>query len=334
VTEVRAEETLEEEEARVEEPHPRLGVAALARDTAIYGGTRVLLKSLTFLLVPLYAQFLSPRDFGVLEIVLATVGLVDVVISANLDGVLSRFYFDRDEAAWRRQVITVYLLISALYPAVVVGTLVAFSGELSDLLLGGAGSAVLFVIALCDLYLTNVVDLPLLLARLRRKPFTFAAYSLTRGVVQVTLAVLLVAVLELGVEGILLASLLSVCVAFVVTLREYVGDIARSFSGRLAGEMVSFAWPGIIGGLSFYAINLVDRFLVEHFHGLADTGLLGVAFRYSQIVLVAVLAFRMGWPQWHYSWLRRSSRAARTSTSSPSVSSPSPSRPGSCRSST
>jgi O-antigen/teichoic acid export membrane protein len=304
VTEVRAEETLEEEEARVEEPHPRLGVAALARDTAIYGGTRVLLKSLTFLLVPLYAQFLSPRDFGVLEIVLATVGLVDVVISANLDGVLSRFYFDRDEAAWRRQVITVYLLISALYPAVVVGTLVAFSGELSDLLLGGAGSAVLFVIALCDLYLTNVVDLPLLLARLRRKPFTFAAYSLTRGVVQVTLAVLLVAVLELGVEGILLASLLSVCVAFVVTLREYVGDIARSFSGRLAGEMVSFAWPGIIGGLSFYAINLVDRFLVEHFHGLADTGLLGVAFRYSQIVLVAVLAFRMGWPQWHYSWLR------------------------------
>ena len=42
---------------------------------------------------------------------------------------------------------------------------------------------------------------------------------------------------------------------------------------------------------------------VGHYHGAAETGLYGVAFRYSQIVLVGVFAFRMGWPQWHYSWL-------------------------------
>ena len=68
--------------------------------------------------------------------------------------------------------------------------------------------------------------------------------------------------------------------------------------------MVSFAWPGIIGGLAFYALGLLDRFFVKHYHGLADAGLYGVAFRYSQVVLVAVLAFRMGWGPWHYPWLR------------------------------
>ena len=301
MTEARAEEAVREERAD-DAPPERLGISALARDTAIYGGTRVLLKSLTFLLVPLYAHFLTPSEFGLLELILATVALVDVFISANLDGVLSRFFFDRDDAGWRRQVITLYLAISALYPAVIVGTLIALAGPLSDRLLAGA-SAVLLVIALLDLYLTNIVDLPLILARLRRKPFTFAAYALTRGVVQVALAVVLVAVLELGVRGILLASLLSVCVAFVVTLREYVPSLTRSVSWAVGREMVSFAWPGILGGVSFYAINLLDRFFVKHFHGLADTGLYGTAFRYSQIVLVAVLAFRMGWPQWHYSWL-------------------------------
>ena len=59
--------------------------------------------------------------------------------------------------------------------------------------------------------------------------------------------------------------------------------------------MIAFAWPGIIGGLAFYALNLLDRFFVKHYHGLADTGLYGAAFRYSQVVVVAVLAFRMGW---------------------------------------
>jgi O-antigen/teichoic acid export membrane protein len=67
--------------------------------------------------------------------------------------------------------------------------------------------------------------------------------------------------------------------------------------------MISFGWPTIVSALAFYALNLLDRFFVKHYHGAAETGLYGVAFRYSQIVLVGVFAFRMGWPQWHYSWL-------------------------------
>ena len=226
-----------------------------------------------------------------------------MIISANLDGVLSRFYFDKDETGWRRQVITLYLIISATYPAVVIGVVMAFSGELNDWILGGAGSATLFVIALADLYLTNIIDLSLVLARLRRKPFTFAAYSLTRGLTQVALVVVFLVFLSLGVEGILLASLLAACVAFLVTLREYIHDLTRNVTRHVGREMLSFAWPGVIGGVAFYAINFADRFFVRHYHGLADAGIYDVAYRYAQIVLLAVIAFRMGWPQWHYSWL-------------------------------
>ncbi len=311
MSEVRGEETLEHEpETEGREPDAdgrgapkQLGIGALARDTTIYGGTRVLLKSLTFFLIPLYAHYLTRDEVGVLSLVLATVALVDVIISANLDGVLSRFYFDRDDDHWRRQVITLYLVISAIYPAVVIGVMVALAGQLDNWILAGAGSAVLFAIALTDLYLTNIVDLSLILARLRRKPFTFAAYSLTRGVVQVVLVVVFLAVLELGVKGILLASLIAVCVVFVVSMREYVHDLTRNVTPKVGREMVSFAWPGVIGGISFYAINFADRFFVRHYHGLADAGVYDVAYRYAQIVLLAVVAFRMGWPQWHYSWL-------------------------------
>ena len=78
----------------------RLGISGAARRSrrrAIYGGTRALLKSLAFLLVPLYAHFLTPSEFGLLELVLATVALVDVLIAACMDGVFARFYFDRDD---------------------------------------------------------------------------------------------------------------------------------------------------------------------------------------------------------------------------------------------
>jgi O-antigen/teichoic acid export membrane protein len=282
----------------------RHGLGALATDAAFYGGVRAVLKSLAFLLVPLYAHFLAPEEFGRLELVLATVAVVDVLITAGMDGVFARFYFDRDEPDWRRRVITLYLLIESVYPAFVVIPLVLLSARLSDGIFGTEEYAGFFVIALCDVYLTNVVDLPMNLTRIRRKRRTFAFYSLTRGLTQVLFSALLVAVWHLGVKGILIASLVSVGVAFVVTLREYVRDLTRRIDWQVAREMISFAWPGIVGGLAFYVLGLLDRFFVNHYHGRADTGLYGVAFRYSQVVLVAVLAFRMGWAPWHYPWLR------------------------------
>ena len=303
MSELRTEEPLRES-GQDEGVPSRLGLGDLARDAAIYGGTRVLLKSLAFLLVPLYAHFLAPAEFGRLELVLATVAFVDVLIAANMDGVFARFFFDRDEPQWRRQVITLYLWIEAVYPAAVVVPLVLLSSQLSDGVFGTEAYAAFFAIALADVYLTNVVDLPMILCRLRRKPFTFAAYSLSRGLTQVVMSVLLVAVWHLGVKGILIASLSSVCFAFVLTLREYVRDLTRHVSWRVGREMVSFAWPGVVGGLAFYGLSLLDRFFVKHYHGLEANGLYGAAFRYSQVVLVGVLAFRMGWTQWHYSWLR------------------------------
>ena len=282
----------------------RRGIASLASDAAFYGGVRALLKSLAFLLVPLYAHFLAPAEFGRLELVLATVAVVDILITAGMDGVFARFYFDRDEQAWRRQIITLYFVIESVYPALVVFPLVLLSARLSDRIFGAETYAAFFVIAVVDVYLTNIVDLPMNLTRLRRKRRTFAAYSLTRGSIQILFGVLLVAVWQLGVKGILIASLTSVCVAFVYTLPAYARDLTRRVDWRVGREMISFAWPGIIGGLAFYVMGLADRFIVKHYHGIADTGLYGVAFRYAQVVVVAVLAFRMGWTPWHYPWLR------------------------------
>ncbi len=291
-------------ERRDDYARQRLGIAGLAGDAAFYGAARAVLKSLAFLLVPLYAHFLAPAEFGRLELVLATVALVDVVISAGMDGVFARFYFDRDTPDWRRRIITLYLLIESVYPALVVFPLVIFSAGLSDRIFGVETYAGFFVIALVDIYLTNIVDLPMNLTRLRRRRRRFAFYSLARGLTQIVFTVLLVAVWHLGVKGILIASLVAVGVAFALTLREYLFDLTRRIDWRVGLEMAQFAWPGIIGGLAFYGMNMLDRFFVKHYHGLADAGLYGVAFRYSQVVVVAVLAFRMGWTPWHYPWLR------------------------------
>ena len=300
MSEVRAEETLSDALREDDDVPRRLGIAALAHDTAIYGGTRVAVKSLAFLLVPLYAHFLSPSEFGVLELVLATMALIDVFIACRGR---SRVFLREDDRMWRREVVTTYFAIEAAYPAVLIAGVMLLSGPLADGVAGKTTYATLFVIALADLYLTNIVDLPMALCRLRRKPITFAFYALSRAVTMVVFSVLFVAVWEYGVKGILLASLASAGVVFVLSAREWVRDLVPRIPRGLVREMLEFSWPTILSGIAFYALNFLNRFFVAKFHGTADTGLFGAAFRYSQVVVVGVFAFRMGWSQWHFSWL-------------------------------
>ena len=167
MTDARVENELEER--RDDYATRRFGIAALASDSVIYGGTRALLKSLSFLLVPLVAHYVSPAEIGRLAIVLALVAIMDVFITAGMGGVFARFYFDRDEEGWRRQIITLYMLIETVYPALIVVPLISLSGSLSDRIFGVETYASFFVIALIDVYLTNIVDMPMNLTRMRRR---------------------------------------------------------------------------------------------------------------------------------------------------------------------
>ena len=92
---------------------------------------------------------------------------------------------------------------------------------------GDATYASLIVIALVDLYLTNIVDISMSLTRMRRSRGRFALYALIRGLTYVTLAVLLVAVWELGVKGHPGRLADSAIIVFVVSAREYVPDLIR-----------------------------------------------------------------------------------------------------------
>jgi O-antigen/teichoic acid export membrane protein len=82
--------------------------------------------------------------------------------------------------------------------------------------------------------------------------------------------------------------------------------------------MVAFAVPALFVGVSFYWLKLSDRFFLLHYQGKAEVGLYTVANSLAQPLYLVLMAFRMAWPQWHYSKLDDSARhkrlVARSST--------------------
>jgi O-antigen/teichoic acid export membrane protein len=297
------------------------GYRLLLKDSVIYGTGRALQKLLMALLLPLYTAFLTPADYGILGMVVTVTTFLDVFVTLGFDVAFSRFYFDDTSPEGRRKVITNVFYVSTVYPAILIGTCGVLMPRLAPLLLGeeyAAGDWRYFAVALATLFFTNLNDLPFALFRLEHKPWRFTAYVFARIAVQIPLSIVFVAVFNWGAMGVLVANLVTASSLQFSLLPTYAGKLNRLPDPKVLRPMLAFAVPALFTGISFYWLKLSDRFFLLHYQGKAEVGLYTVANALAQPLYIVLMAFRMAWPQWHYSRLgdreRHKQLVARSST--------------------
>ena len=76
----------------------------LAGQSAVYGLGSLAARVASVLLLPLYTRYLTPTDYGQVELVLALVLAVSVITKLGLINAFFRFFFDNDDLQRRREV--------------------------------------------------------------------------------------------------------------------------------------------------------------------------------------------------------------------------------------
>ncbi len=269
----------------------------------IYGAGRALQKFLTALMLPLFTAFMSSSDYGIIGMVVTVTTALDVFVTLGFDVAFSRFYFDDKDPRHRAKVVTHVFYVDFLYPGLLLGVILLFMPQIAELIMGAPGYTLYFVIGVVTLFFTNLSDLPFTLMRLEHRPWTFTSFTVGRVLIQVPLALVLLAVFDLGPTGYLLANLITAVVLNMAAVPFYVPRLVRAWDWSLMRSMLGFAIPAMFTGLSFYFLKLSDRFFLLNFQGTAEVGLYTVANALSQPLYIVGMAFRMAWPQWHYAHL-------------------------------
>ncbi len=275
----------------------------LLKDSVIYGGGRMMQKFLTALMLPLFTEFLSKSDYGVIGMVVTVTTFLDVFVTLGFDVAFTRFYFDDKDPKNRGKVITHVFFVDFFYPAILLGTLIAFMPQISALIMGGPGYTIYFDIGIATLFFTNLSDLPFTLLRLEHRPWTFTSFTLARVIIQVPMAVIFLAVFHLGPGGYLGANLITAILLNLAALPIYAPKLRWLWDRQLMKDMLAFAIPAMFTAMSFFFLKLSDRFFLLHYQGKAEVGLYTVANSLSQPLYIVGMAFRMAWPQWHYAKL-------------------------------
>src|SRR5690606_5448109 len=111
----------------------------LGKHTLIYAAGTAIGRLASFLMLPIYTRFLTPADYGVLELLAMTIDLIGMLTGMTIAASVFRFRAAYDDPAEQDEVVsTAYFGTTGL--ALIAGVLgVLASGALSVALLGEAG---------------------------------------------------------------------------------------------------------------------------------------------------------------------------------------------------
>src|SRR3989338_7936538 len=114
------------------------------KHTMIYGIGNIINRLGAFLLLPLYTRYLTPAEYGTLEIFYVTSSILQTFLGMMIAHAALRFYFEYDKEEDRKEVISTALIASFIFTLPIVLLLSMYSGLYSAILFKSAEYKILF----------------------------------------------------------------------------------------------------------------------------------------------------------------------------------------------
>jgi O-antigen/teichoic acid export membrane protein len=287
----------------------------LAGQTAIYGLSSILGRSINFLLIIIYTGYLSKADLGAFTGIYALIGFLNIVFTYGMETAFFRFSTGKNQDPTRVYHNTQSLLVLS---SLILGSGIYLAAPFLAEWMDYPGQAYLFQWTALLLAFDAVLAIPFAKLRLENKAKTFAGAKLINILLNVTFNLLLLIWIPgwiqsgmlpegilgyqstWGVEYILLANLLANGLII-----PFVWWKAGFFSFRLEKEILQPMWtyslPLLFMGLAGVTNELISRLLFEYvlpvnfYSGLSSreaAGIFGANFKLAILMNLVIQAFK------------------------------------------
>jgi O-antigen/teichoic acid export membrane protein len=285
----------------------------LSRHSAIYGIGGLVSRFLAVFMVPLYTHYVSPGDYGRIEILMSAMAVGVVVLRAGGGFGFVRFYFDSNEPEYQRRLLrtifwsqmvkaTLGLVLCVLFAHEIAGWLGVAYHPHADL----QGSGARLVVATGILLWANINYAQMTnLFRVEQRSVAFSIATLANIGVTVPLTVILVVVFKQGPYGIITGNYSGTLVLYFILLAYRREQLGLQWDRKLLQAVNRFGLPLVPTALAMWVTNFGDRFMLRKLlHGsyaLAQVGQYSLANKISSAMVLLFTAFQVAWPAFAYS---------------------------------
>lgn len=269
----------------------QLTIKGLLKQTSTYGLFQLIQKVVAFAVIPVYTHFLTPSEFGTLDILYLLVWFIGIVGGSKLDAAFIRYY-----AAAKANNDVGDLLSSSVFTVATIATVFCVVAGLSakpvlnfmysskELPLAG------FYLALAATWLQLVGSLPLAYLRVRQEARLVGLISLFQSLGGTIIGLFSVTVLGFGYQGILYGLVASGIIQVVLTYRALFRRTALTLNYSYASTLLKYALPMLPAPMFMYLLNYADRYFLLRYWTLVEVGVYAMAYKFAMLINVAVMA--------------------------------------------
>lgn len=272
------------------------------RNIGIYTISDVLNKLVPFLLLPVLTRYLTPSDYGIIAIFGVFISILGVFISIESHTAVGVSFFKQSKEQLKLYIGNVLLLVSI------------------------TTSLVLIVVALFNVQITQLINLPLewliigvfvtvlnfittinlILWQSEHKPINFGIYQIGQTILNLMLSLILIIGFLFGWEGRLLAASFAAIVFGFMSLRFLFNRnyVNLKYDRKSFCQILNFGLPMVPHALAEWIRTGVDRFLLTLLISTTATGLYAVGFQVASVISVVVVAFNKAYTPFLYEKLK------------------------------
>ena len=270
----------------------------LVKSSGIYAIASLAPPLVSLILAPFLTHSLSRSDFGALVVLNTAIALVTGITQLGLISAVFRAYnYDYESRRDRLAVLSTTVVLLSL-TSLPITLLVAMTAPwLASLLLGNSSFGTPLKIAALVVLMQNLSLPGFAWLRAEKRAMFFSMLSILNLLVTLGGNVILVGAAHMGITGALLATGAGYAVVVICTLPLILLRAGLASRLDITRNLLSFGIPLVINGVSFWVLQLSDRYLLSRLGSLAQTASYGVAYNLGAVLSIVILSpFILAWP--------------------------------------
>jgi len=268
---------------------------SIARHSGTYAIATYVSRLSALLLLPIYTSYLTPADYGVLELLEMAAFVFNSLLGAQLGRALLYFYPKADSPEAQRKTVGVAFLAALGLGTVGAAVGILAGDALSLLVFESRDYAHLFLLSFGVSVFSFPREVCFSWLRAVDRSGTFVAAELLRLAVSIVLNIVFLAVYHLGLLAILYSNLIVSALTFLGLSYIVFGRSRPQFDWRIFKAQIRYGFPLGVGGVGMLVMHFGDRFFLQRSTSLSDVGIYSLAYKLGMLVGYVQLPF---WDYW------------------------------------
>ena len=237
--------------------------------SSIYMIGTILKRSVSLIMLPIYTRYLTPADYGVVELLSMLLDFTAIIFSARVGQAVFRYYCTAHSEIEKKRTIASALLLSTLLNGLGTIVVILLSGPLAIAVFSDVTYKEFIALFAITMFLAPMVSIPLIYVRAEQKPWLYLIFSATKLAIQLSLNIYLVVYLEMHVEGVIYSAVISELIMSIIMIAYILPRTGIRTSMDICKKLFSFSLPLKLATLGSFYMTFGDRYILKIYTDLS-----------------------------------------------------------------